>query len=446
MIYFIIRSNDIVFLLGSNKMLARSQVEKVFTRYYTTSTFVQKAKFKVGAEETIGTKLDSLVTKFGYSNAVSVPDSDNFTLNYIELNRNVKGLASGFVEGNNKVSDVVLTNVPQGVEHVIINLASSSAGLKFASVNPEFTFEQIGPVLKSSNAKTLVIGDNNQRVMVDEAIEYFPELQSIYNCEYFKDTRFPSLKHIVSTGRSQQPGIELIRDINIDVNLLKKRDVKPSSLVNIAQLEDGKFIGYTHNSLLNTAESLAELLDIKQHERLSLCVPLYKGSSFALQLSNLISGGMTALCVVPSATNIINTISQDKCNSLYISQKSLDELVNSSEFAKADFSSLKKLYIEGDANPSSIKLLQDKSKCSISIIHFVPNVPGQLSGVVFNESSVGRVLPGVEVKIVDQKGNVVQQGTSGKVLTKGHHLNNLSGEWLDTTLTASMNKDGSLQL
>ncbi|KAF2072496.1 hypothetical protein CYY_006183 [Polysphondylium violaceum] len=428
-------------------MLARSQIEKVFLRYYTTSTFAQKAKFKVGAEETIGSKLDSLVSKFGYSNAISIPDSDNFTLNYIDLNRNVKGLASGFVEGNNKVSDVVLTNVPQGLEHVIINLASSSAGLQFASVNPEFTFEQIGPVLKSSNAKTLIIGDNNQRVMVDEAIEYFPELQSIYNCEYFKDNRFPSLKHIVSTGRSQQPGISLIRDINIDTNLLKKRDIKSSQLANIAQLSDGKFIGYTQNQLLNAAESLAEFLNIKPNERLSLFVPLFQGNAFVLHFAHLISGAMTALCVESNSTNILNSITQDKCTSLYVSQKSLDDLVNSSEFSKADLSSLKKLYIEGDANPSSIKLLQDKTKCSVSIIHFVPNVPGQLSGVVFDTSSVGRVLPGVEVKIVDQKGNTVQQGTSGKVLTKGHHLNNnVSGEWLDTTITATMNKDGTIQL
>ncbi|KYQ88946.1 putative acyl-CoA synthetase [Tieghemostelium lacteum] len=413
-------------------------------RNYSTSTLVQKGKFQVNTVETIGSRLEQITNKYEYSDAIGVPDHHNFTLTFRDLNHNVKGLASGFVESNMKPQEVVLTNLPQGSEYVISQIASSKAGLKFVSLNPQYTFDQIGEQLKSSNAKTLIIGDNNQRIMIEEARDYFPNLKTIRYSEYHRDSRFPALKYIYSTGTRQEPGIDLLKDIVLDADLLSK--TKVSSTDTATLVENGQdLVAYTHSQLLNTGDSIIELLDLKPNQRVSLSVPLYIGSSFPFYLGCLTNGlyiGITSN--VNSNTDILNTIAKDKCSILYVTPKTLEEITRSVDLSKFDLSTLKTLVVSGVPNQQILKEFEEKVKCSSVVLHYVDGQPSQLSGLCFNSQGVGRLLPNLEAKVVDSKGQVVQRGESGILQTKGFHVNNNNkSEWLDTKLNVKMNSDGT---
>jgi fatty-acyl-CoA synthase len=55
-------------------------------------------------------------------------------------------------------------------------------------------------------------------------------------------------------------------------------------------------------------------------------------------------------------------------------------------------------------------------------------------------STVGRIHPHVEVKIVDEEGNIVPPGTTGELLTRGYSV--MLGYWDEPALTAEVLDEG----
>ncbi|KAN0047915.1 hypothetical protein ACTA71_002304 [Dictyostelium dimigraforme] len=424
-------------------MLSKSNnIRKVLCRGFTT--YIQPGKFNVETKETIGNRISNVCEKFAYSDAVSIPDHENYTLTYNDVLQNTRGLAGGFIEHGIKDDQTIVSNL-YGVDSAMTHVAASFAGLNYVSVPPTSTFSEIGTHLNNQKASSLVMADSNQRVMLDEAFQFFPNLLTIYNDEYHRDNRFPALKHIFSTGASQQPGISLLRDIILDTKTSPNKNVTNNQISATYPVADGKYVSFTQKSILNTADALAEFFNIKVGQRFSFAAPLYEGNATAFTIACFSKGAMVALISQVNPANILNSIIKDKCDNLFISASVLNTLVSSPEFARVENLVVKKLIVVGEVDNSVVKQFESKCKgVESSIIPFVHI--GQISGVVFNSSGVGKILPNVEAKIVDSNGKELDFDNKGSLMTKGFHVGSNPSHWLKTNIKASMSKDGTIKL
>ncbi|EFA79142.1 putative acyl-CoA synthetase [Heterostelium album PN500] len=406
----------------------------LLVRSYATAA--GKQQFKLSTES-IADRLKNVSEKYPYYDALLFPnESNSLKFNFQEMWGSVSGLASGFVESNLKSQEAVLTNAPQSSEHIITQMAASTAGLTFVPVAPSSTLPQIGEVLATSSTKAFVLANQKSREIVDEAIEYFPTLDSMGHDEYFKDNRYPSLRYIISTGNAQEPGIDLYKEFVLQVNLLNKTKTSANQISTLLPSTDGKLIGYTHGSLLNTGDSLVQLLGLKRHERVSFAVPFHSGSSYAFYLGCL-SNASTV--IVPahifSVETTLNTITQNKSTVLFVTGEQLDAILNFDKLSKFNTTTLKTVVVAGsNVSAATLKSVQDKLKVNnVFGVELVENTPGQLAGVVFNQSGAGQLLPGVESKV-----------DNGVLFTKGYHVNSNTKEWLNTGIKAKINQDGTV--
>ncbi|KAK5580880.1 hypothetical protein RB653_000904 [Dictyostelium firmibasis] len=423
-------------------MLSKSNnIKKVISRRFIT--YVQRGKFEVETKETIGDRIGTICKQFKYSDALTIPDHNNYSLTYGDILQNAGGLANGFVEHSIKDNQTIVSN-SFGVDSALIHMAASCAGLNYVSVPPTSTFSEIGTHLNGQKASTLIMADSNQRVMVKEALEFFPNLLTIYNDEYHRDNRFPALKHIFSTGGSQQPGISLLKDIVLSKTSPNK-NVENTHISTTYPVADGNYVSFTQKSILNTADALAEYFDIKPNERFSFAVPLYEGNATAFYLACLSKGAMVGFISQITPSTILNSIIRDKFEHLFISSSNLNTLVSSMEFAQIQTIPLKRLIVVGECDDSIVKRFE--SKCvdlKTSIFPFAHI--GQISGAVFNSSGFGELLPKVEGKIVDENGKELDFDSRGSLMTKGFHVGSNPTHWLKTNIKASINKNGTIKL
>eukprot|EP01133_Synstelium_polycarpum_P008996 gene8996-10552_t len=355
------------------------------------------SKFKL-TNETIGARLEKASAKYPFYDALLFPqESSALKFTYKEMWGCVSGLASGLVEGNIKPEEKILSNAPQ----IVTQMAASTAGVTFVPVAPESSMSEIGTVLSGSSSKAFIMSNLKSREIVEEALDYFPTLTRMEYNEMFKDTRYPSLKYLISTGDAQEPGIDLYKEFVLQVNLLGKTVTSSNQISTLIPSKDGQFYGYTHASLINTGDALFEMLGLKTHERVSFNVAFHNGTSYALYLGCLSHG---ALVVVPnaefSAETALSTVASDKCSTLFVTGEQLQAILGNAKLSKFDLSTLTTVVVCGSADAATIKDAETKLKASrVFTLDTVQNYPGQLSGVVFNQSGAGRILPGVESKI-----------------------------------------------
>ncbi|GAM23828.1 hypothetical protein SAMD00019534_070030 [Acytostelium subglobosum LB1] len=429
----------------ANNTIKHTPITSLLNRYFA-SAVSQGAKF-TPSNETVPVRLEKAAQKYPFFDALLFPnEASSLKFNFKELWGGVSGLASGFVEANIKNQQPVMTNAPQSSEHVFTQMAAAAAGVPFVPVAPESTLSQIGEVLATSSSKALVLAEVKNRVIVDEAIAFFPNLDRITMDEYHRDSRFPELKYIITTSDFQEPGIDLFKEFVLQVNLLKKTKTTPTSLSTLIPTKDGKLVGFTQNSLINTGDALFGLLGLRTQDRVSFSVPFHNGTSYALYLGCLSNG---TLVIVPSHSfsveTTLSTIHENKSSMLVVSGEQLEALLTSDKLNKFDLKSLQSLVVCGNVKLDLLKQAEERLKVKrISNIDVVVNTPGQLTGVVFNQSGVGQLLPGIEAKVVDKSGKTVEQGQTGTLYTKGYHVNNNVKDWLDTEVSAKINQDGTI--
>src|SRR5262249_17380543 len=141
----------------------------------------------------------------------------------------------------------------------------------------------------------------------------------------------------------------------------------------------------------------------------------------------------------PLAT--LEAIADERCTALYGVPTMFIAEMDHPDFAKFDLTSLRTGMMAG--SPCPIEVM----KRAFSLMHLAEGVIGygmtETSPAGFawatddrierRVSTVGRILPHVEAKVVDVEGRIVSRGTAGELLTRGYLV--MLGYWEDEEKT-----------
>jgi fatty-acyl-CoA synthase len=390
---------------------------------------------------TIGQVLLRTVDSFPDRDALVFPRL-GFRRTWREFGQDVENAARGLlalgIEPGEHVA-IWATNVP---EWVTLQFAAARMGAVLVTINPAYRPFELEYVLKQSDAAALFLVDQFKTSNYFEMLaEICPDIQRPCN-ERLHCEKFPLLRRVVAIKGAQPPGMTTWSDMlaaaqAVPVERLYEIEsrLRPDDAINI-QYTSGttgfpKAATLSHRNLLLNAYNVGGCQKFTEQDRLCIPVPFYH--CFGCVLGTMASIVFGNAMVVPNEyfkpTETLDAIERERCTVLYGVPTMFIAQLEDATFNSRDLTSLRTGIMSGAPCPievmrqvldkmhaSEITIAYGQTEASPVITQSRTDDPLEL-----RVETVGRPLPGWEVKIIDP---ATQQElpdmTQGELCARGH--------------------------
>jgi len=361
---------------------------------------------------------------------------------YRQLNEQVEQaaralLALGISRGQHVA--VWATNVP---EWIVMQFATARVGAVLVTINPAYRPFELQYVLKQSDAVMLVLVDrfktSDYFAMLGEVCPEIKRSQS----GGLKCAAFPRLRHVVGIkgnvprGATDWKGF-LDRARGVDSGELQAREdeLHPQDPINI-QYTSGttgfpKAAMLTHRNLLTNAFHVGRCQRIKAEDRICVPVPFYHCFGCVMGVLCAVIHGATVIVPAesfqPEAT--LDAIEQQRATAIYGVPTMFIAQLQHETFAGRDLSSLRTGIMAGSPCPIEVmrNVIDRMGAKEITIAYGQTEASPVITQTRTDDSinirveTVGRPLPGVDVKIVDpETGITLDDEVQGELCARGH--------------------------
>ncbi len=401
---------------------------------------------------TIGDFLKSVASTHGSQEALIVP-KQSVRWTYAELLERSDAFAAGLLSLGLKPGDRVGIWAPNCAEWLIAQFATARAGFILVTINPAYRTSELEHALKAVECRVLITATHfRSSDYIAMLRELAPELNAA--AEELVSVRLPALRRVVTLGDGAHAGCipfaaVAARATQADRAALEKAatDIQMDDPVNI-QFTSGttglpKGATLSHHNLLNNAFFVGEATGIEPGSRVCIPVPLYH--CFGMVMGNLGCLTHMATMVYPSESfdpqSVLRAIEQFRCDVLYGVPTMFIAILNQPDFAKYDLSSLRRGIMAGAPCPIEVmkevatRMHMDEITIAYGMTETSP-VSFQSSRddpLELRVSTVGKIQPHLEVKVVDARGKVVPRGEAGELCTRGYSV--MLGYWNDEKRT-----------
>ena len=419
----------------------------------STQSYVHGASDKQLIGQTIGRFFDEACARHAEREALVVRHQ-GVRLTYAQLKSRVDALACGLMRLGLAPGERIGIWSQNNMEWALTQFASAKAGLVLVNINPAYRRSELEYALNKVGCRALVLSpafktSNYLEMIADLA----PELG---HCEpgLLRSHRLPSLEMVIRMGADKSPGM-----INFDDLLRAPSREELTALAVLSeklQFDDPINIQFTsgttghpkgatlsHHNILNNGFFVGEAIRLREGDRVCIPVPLYH--CFGMVMGNL--GCLThgATMVYPAEAfeplAVLETVAQEKCTGLYGVPTMFIAALDHPRFADFDLSSLRTGIMAGSPCPIEVmkRVIGKMNMAEVTIAYGMTETSpvsfqsGTDDPIDRRVSTVGRVQPHLEVKIVDNEGRIVPRGQSGELCTRGYSV--MLGYWDDEAKT-----------
>lgn len=409
----------------------------------------------------IGDLFDRVVDRFPEREAL-VSCHQGFRFSYRELQTACNRFARGLLAHGIGKGDRIGIWSPNYAEWVIAQFATPKIGAILVNINPAYRVRELEYALRQSSCKGLIIAppfkSSNYAALLREVC---PELDA---CEpgALKSAALPELELVISFGEQQLAGVFDWNDVlsagervSVDELAAVQAEQQFDHPINI-QYTSGttgfpKGATLSHHSILNNGFFIGERMKLTEQDRLCVPVPFYH--CFGMVLGNLACVTHGATIVIPApvfdARATLTAVAEERCTALHGVPTMFIAQLGDPEFANFDLAMLRTGIMAGSPCPVEVmKQVVDKMHMSEVTICYGMTETSPVSfqsttddPIAKRVSTVGRVHPHVECKIVDPATQqVVPRGTPGELLSRGYIV--MLGYWGNPEATRSAIDDG----
>jgi fatty-acyl-CoA synthase len=430
-----------------------SQNDREATVMALTQSYVHGASEKPLLGETIGRFFDAACDRWATRPAL-VARQQNARLSYGELRQAADKLAAGLLTLDLEPGDRIGIWSPNNSEWVLTQFATAKAGLILVNINPSYRVTELEYALNKVGCKALILAERFKTSdYVGMLRELAPELTRAAPGE-LESARLPALRAVIVLGEQDQPGCFHFSDILDRGGVAEAQRLE--GLAPVLQFDEPINIQFTsgttgfpkgatlsHHNILNNGFFIGEAMRLTPEDRLCIPVPLYH--CFGMVLGNLAALTHGACMVFPGEgfdpLVTLETVAEERCTALHGVPTMFIAQLDHPEFSRFDLSSLRTGIMAGSPCPIEVmKRAVDKMHLNeitiaygmteTSPVSFQSSTDDPLERRV---STVGRIQPHLEVKIVDAQGRVVPPGAPGELLTRGYAV--MLGYWDDEART-----------
>ena len=396
--------------------------------------------------ETIGENLRRVAARFGDREAmVDVPSGRRWT--YRQLDADTDTLARGLLAAGIGTGERVGIWSPNCPEWVLLQYATAKMGAILVNINPAYRTHELAYVLRQAGIKLLVSAESfktsDYRAMVGEVRGDQPGLEDVIfiSTEGWDKLLAAGVAAADAAAAGDEPDALAAREATLAFD----------DPINI-QYTSGttgfpKGATLSHHNILNNGFFIGEYCRYTEADRVAIPVPFYH--CFGMVLGNLACTTHGAAIVIPAPgfepAATLRAVQQERCTSLYgVPTMFIAELALP-DFASYDLSSLRTGIMAGSPCPVEVmkRVVSEMHMEEVTICYGMTETSPVSAQTRADEelerrvSTVGRVHPHVEVKVIDpEAGRVLPRGTPGEMCTRGYSV--MLGYWDDPERTAEV--------
>ena len=369
---------------------------------------------------------------------------------YAEFGEQVTRLACGLRRLGLQPGERIGIWSQNNVEWVLMQFATAKAGLVLVNINPAYRRSELEYALGKVGCLALVLSpsfkSSDYLAILNDVL---PELAASQPGA-LQAASLPELRWVIRLGREATAGM-----LNFDSLLSEPSEAEREALQQVGQtlqFDDPINIQFTsgttgspkgatltHHNILNNGFFVGEAMRLTEYDRLCIPVPLYHCFGMVLGVLACVTHG--SAIVFPSEAfeplAVLETVAAEKCTALHGVPTMFIAVLDHPRFAEFDLSSLRTGIMAGSPCPIEVmkRVVAQMHMDEVTIAYGMT----ETSPVSFQShtdtplekkvSTVGRIHPHVEVKIVDPQGRIVPRGETGELLTRGYSV--MLGYWGD---------------
>jgi fatty-acyl-CoA synthase len=341
-------------------------------------------------------------------------------------------------------------------EWVLAQFGSALAGLILVNFNPAYRSHEFDYAIRKSGCRALILSSGHK------SNDYFASLRaSAPEIDAAKPGRLasrglPKLEIVIRLGPETTPGM-----LNFDDVATPAAEEDREALAAFGatlQFDDPINIQFTsgttgapkgatlsHHNIVNNGFFIGEAMRLTSDDRLCIPVPYYH--CFGMVLGNLACVTHGACMVSPSEgfdpLATLEAVEAEGCTGLHGVPTMFIAMLDHPEFGRFDLRTLRTGIMAGSPCPVEVmrRVIDRMHMSEVTIAYGMT----ETSPVSFQSalddplerrvSTVGRIQPHIEVKIVDNEGRIAPPGASGELLTRGYSV--MRGYWDDPAATAA---------
>ncbi len=402
--------------------------------------------------------LTQCVQRHGSRDA-AIFDAEGVRLSWYDLAERVDRMAAGFLALGLRRGNRVGIWAPNRHEWLVTQFATARVGLILVNINPAYRTSELEYALRSVGCRALVMArrfkTSDYLAMISNLV---PELAMAGEQGHIDSVRLPDLKHVILLGDEPAPARCLTwRELGKLAGPAQRgrldaltAALDPDDAINI-QFTSGttgspKGATLSHFNIVNNARYTAMAMKLSERDRLCIPVPLYH--CFGMVLGVLCAVASGATMVFPGegfdAGETLGSVDRHRCTALHGVPTMFVAMLEHKDRASFDLSSLRTGIMAGAPCPIDTmrRVIREMHMEQVTIaygmtetapISFQSGVHDSLERRV---STVGRVQPHFEAKIIDRQGRIVRLGETGQICTRGYGV--MRGYWKDPQKTAEV--------
>ena len=398
--------------------------------------------------------LQNTLERFGNREA-AVFSEFGIRWSYRQLAEEADKLATGLLALGMQKGDRVGIWAPNRPEWLLTQLATARIGLILVNINPAYRIAELEHALNLSGCKALISAESFKKSDYIGMINTLaPELIKGESEKIFA-AKLPHLRYVIRLGVDKTPNMwnfdeicqlggpaQYLRLATIDSTLDYNDVINIQFTSGTTGLPKGAML--SHYNIINNARYIAQAMNLTEADVLCIPVPLYH--CFGMVLGNLACIAVGAKMVFPGESfdpkSVLDVVQKERCSALHGVPTMFVAELEHPDFNSYDLSSLRTGIMAGSPCPIEVmkRVTCDMHISEITIAYGMTETsPVSFQSAASDSlekrvSTVGRVHPHVEVKIIDlENGTIVPVGERGELCTCGYSV--MRGYWEDDDRT-----------
>lgn len=412
---------------------------------------------------TIGSVLEQTVSAHPDRDALVFP-ALGLRWSWAEFSRRVERVARAlFARGVARGEHVGIWSM-NAPEWVVTQFAAARLGAVLVTVNPAYRLFELEDALRLADVATLVVGNAfKSSDFVGMVHSVCPEVAAASDRDWSSE-RLPSLRRLIALGDRPGPGWMSWNDLEAGPACAledldgRQGQLAASDVVNV-QFTSGttglpKGAMLTHANLLMNAFYVGQRLRYTAEDRVCVPVPFYH--CFGCVLGNMVCAVYGATIVVPAPAfdpgATLAAMAAERCTSVYGVPTMFVGMLEHPDFPRCNLSSLRTGIMSGAPCPLPLmeKVVSVMGAREICIGYGQTEASPIITFTSADDpievrcGTVGRPIPGVEVKLVDPATRADSPpGEPGVLAARGHDV--MAGYYKNPAATArTIDREGWL--
>ena len=405
-------------------------------------------------EATIPAFMAEVVRRHGHRTAAVFRQTGD-RWSYDEFARLIDRLAAGLLSIGVYKGDRVGIWSPNRPEWLLAQFATARIGAILVNINPAYRTSELDYALNKAGVSGLIVAPqfktSNYMAMLTELA---PEMATCPPGR-LRAAQLPALRSVVQLGPKPRPGALSFDEVMDRGNRAVRTrldaisaSLNPDDAINI-QFTSGttgapKGATLSHRNIVNNAISTARAMRLQPGEGLCIPVPFYH--CFGMVLGNLAACSYGATMVIPGeafdARDTLAAIDAEGCAAVHGVPTMFQAMLDHPDFDSFDMRSLRTGIMAGAPCPEPLmRRVMERMHCRQITIGYGMTETSPISfqsavddPVDRRVSTVGRIQPHAECKVVGPDGRTLPLGQQGELLTRGYLV--MKGYWNDPDRTA----------